>query len=206
MREREIRLWTSSLVASYGRPRKAAELSKLKKAYSTKSYTLMIGIIAKDLKLDLKIRVGYVKSGGRGRPAWVEMPQPFPIYGSKAFKDSLATIHIQNEFLRDVTFEAVVLMMVHELCHIVLNSTHHKFNQVEEVVDLASMFFGYGNVCIDGGNYSSFKMPEFNFEDLLYSDVTTLFKQGSSIEISEYELGYLSTEERLFASRLLSLY
>lgn len=145
MRRAEILRWIWQLESSFGTVRPAIEAASLLERYQLKDYSGMLARIAASMNLRVKLRIGYVNSGGPpGAPAWVEMPIPTPRYGSPEFHAFRFTVYIRKEAISQYPFEFVVAAMAHELSHILLNSTGHPLQKQEEAVDLTAMLFGYG--------------------------------------------------------------
>ena len=143
MRTALIESYIRQLRASFGPVKTPVAEEELRVLYDAKDYAGMIRHIQGVLRLDMKVRLGLVNKGGLDAPAWVERPKPMPIYGSAAFRQTIVIIYLRKSFLRDGTFEEVVLAVAHELCHIVLDAIGHTLADKEEAVDLTAMLLGF---------------------------------------------------------------
>ncbi len=135
------------LAKSFGDVQRPIDETELRKLYQTQDYTGMVRYIGGTLHLGgVPFRIGFVNKGGlKNTPAWVDIPHSMPLYGTSELRRTAITIHIRKRFLRESTFEAVVMMLAHELSHVVLRSLRHEFAEKEKAVDLAAMFLGYRN-------------------------------------------------------------
>jgi hypothetical protein len=133
------------LVRSLGGIRPSIPLydTDLHRAYKQRDYTEMVRLIRDTLSLDLRIRVGLVNRTTRDAPAWIEMPGAMPQYGTAEFRETQVTVYIQKSFLRDAGYKQVVMMIAHELSHVVLSSIHHPLQHEEVAVDLTAMLLGF---------------------------------------------------------------
>lgn len=177
---------------------------ELWKLYRDKNYTGMAGYIKHTLKLPMGLRVGYVNSGGEGEnvPAWVEMPDPLPPYGSQAFEKLQLTMYIRRSFLAQAPFPTVVAVMAYELCHIVLDSTGHPLRREEPAVDLTAMMLGYRTFYVDGCQYEALP-PKVNPFKKPGDYIKRLLALWGFIETETYSTGYLSRLEVGYADALM---
>ena len=123
-------------------PIKPASLKALHKA---RNYEGMVQRIKKAMNVEVKLRVGWVNSGGQNKdaPAWVQLPHNMPPYGSTAFKDLTITIFIRKSFLERSKYDQAAITVAHELSHIVLESINHPLRREEKAVDLTAMLLGF---------------------------------------------------------------
>src|SRR5205085_1445737 len=107
-------------------------------------YEGMVQLIKKTLNIDVKLRIGWVKTGGpRDAPAWVKLPSNMPLYGSKAFREMTLTMFLRKEFLQHSAYDEVAIGIAHELSHIILDSISHPLRREEKAVDLTAMLLGF---------------------------------------------------------------
>ena len=180
-RQREIIEWTAQLVQSLGLPRAAINETGLRKMHAERDYTGMVRAIRTHLKLDVRMRIGFVKSGGPEEvPAWIEIPNEMPMYGTRAFRELMLTLYIRRSVLDETPPGAMICIISHELSHIVLDAIKHPLRRQEEVVDLTAMLLGYREVFVRDAMYA---LP------------------GECCSVS---FGYLSPEEREYAAWIMS--
>jgi hypothetical protein len=132
-------------------PIKPASLKALHKA---RNYEGMVQRIKKAMNVEVKLRVGWVNSGGQNKdaPAWVQLPHNMPPYGSTAFKDLTITIFIRKSFLERSKYDQAAITVAHELSHIVLESINHPLRREEKAVDLTAMLLGFRELYASGAH------------------------------------------------------
>lgn len=206
MRELEIRTWVKQLGQSFGTPRPVADVTTLRDCFERKAYSEMIGLVRDSMRLqELSLRIGYVNSGGpKTAPAWIEMPNPMPLYNSSDFKRLRLTMYIRKEFIERVGFPIILMPIAHEMAHVVLNSTMHQQRRVEEFVDLTAMFLGYRHAFTTTNNVEE---PDTSFDPVLTGRLREMFGSGFHYDVSSSKpigrLGYLTIAERRFAAGLM---
>ncbi len=126
------------------------EEDMLRSLYDRRSYGGLVGVIKKIMHLELRIRLGLVNNGGPNAPAWVQCPDPMPLYGSSEFCKIEVPLYLRKSFLREVEFEQVVCAIAHELAHVVLHSLRHPLRTEEEAVDLTAMLLGFRDFYMTG--------------------------------------------------------
>jgi hypothetical protein len=114
----------------------------------------MVQRIKKAMNVEVKLRVGWVNSGGENKdaPAWVQLPHNMPPYGSTAFKDLTITIFIRKSFLERSKYDQAAITVAHELSHIVLESINHPLRREEKAVDLTAMLLGFRELYASGAH------------------------------------------------------
>jgi hypothetical protein len=90
---------------------------------------------------------------------------------------------LRKSFLRETSFEPVVLAIAHELSHIILDAIRHELRKQEEAVDLSAMLLG--------------------FRDFYVTGCKDTISQGNQMIIAR--LSYLTEEEVLYASQFMTL-
>lgn len=175
-------LWIDTLHRSFGSVKEPVSDEKLFNLYKAKDYSGMVGFAQSKLCIDLQIRLGLVNSGGRVAPAWINLPEDMPLIGTSMFRSTSLTMYIRKSFLMEATFEQVVVIIAHELCHIILSGTRHLLQQTEEAVDLTAMLLGFRDFYMTGRH----QVVAYN---LVYSS----------------HVGYLTSEEISFAATYMTL-
>lgn len=149
MRKILVEDWTRQLRDSFGSKAPIDE-ARLRMLYDSADYAGMVGEMMHILSLDLRLRLGLVRTGGRAAPAWIETPLLMPMFGTQEFRQMRVTMYLRNEFIASNGFEQVVNAIAHELCHVVLNSTMHALRHQEEAVDLTAMLLGFRDFYVTG--------------------------------------------------------
>ncbi len=159
--------------------------------------------------LDLKITYARVRSGGpKDAPAWIQISKNLPLWGTSAFRESRVVLFVRNEFVAEAPWGTFVAGIVHELSHVVLDATRHQFREVEPVVDLTGMFFGYHEFFLNHTTYVRNVHTESNvekgfFEAYAKKILESLLNTTHSEEYVEVRAGYLSCEEIAYAGKYL---
>jgi hypothetical protein len=191
-----IDLFIDLLVPSLGgiRPSIPIYESALHGAYKDRDYTEMVRLIRDTLRLDLRVRVGLVNHTTREEPAWIEMPSVMPRYGTAEFKQTLVTVYIQKSFLKDAGYKQVVIIIAHELSHVVLSSIQHPLQHEEVAVDLTAMLLGFRDFYRLGVEY----------QPILETIMLILVAIVLRIVITrKRNLGYLTPHEVRYAGRVM---
>jgi hypothetical protein len=176
----EVSDWITQLSRSLGGAKPPVETSELFALFIKRDLTGLVRVVKVGLGLDLKMRVGLVNSGGNpASPAWIRMPNPMPPYGTKAFKNVVATLYIRKEFFGDYNFESIVCAIAHEMSHVILEATGHPLSDNEKAVDLTAMLSGFAELYVRGITYHDFG------------------------ESRTYKVGYLSASEVEHAASLM---
>lgn len=120
----------------------------LKALHRRRDYEGMVRLIRRTMNLDVKLKVGWVNSGGpkgsEQAPAWVQMPEIMPFYGTPEFKRLTLTMFIRKSFLECSSYAHATITIAHELSHVVLDSIRHPLRREEKAVDLTAMLLGFG--------------------------------------------------------------
>ena len=194
----EVQAYVDALVR-YFVLRPPVDPGPLRALYDAKRYTALVGHMRDSLSLDIRLRVGYVFSGGpQNAPLWVDVPISIPRYGTEAFRRTTVDMYIRKEFIEGAPFGAVIEGIAHELSHIVLEGLDHPLKRYERAVDLTAMVLGYRHFT-PGMEYGS----RIVFSDL-YSDPRKFFKGvWDELRGSRSQLGYLTREEGEYALKLM---
>ena len=151
MRQQLIESQLKVLRTTFGDGQPPAPHDRLRLQFKEKNYTGIVKYIRDSMHLNLRIRVGIAKTiRSNETPAWVEMPSPMPLLGTSEFKRTLATIFLNKDFLARASFEQLVVVIAHEMSHIVLNALRHPLRVEETAVDLTAMLLGFRDFYIDG--------------------------------------------------------
>ena len=139
-----VRDYLERLLPALGGAKPSLADAELEALHRSGDYAAMVRTIRDTMKLDLRLRIGLVNSGGsENTPAWVSMPKDMPMYGTKDFKKTLVTVYLRKSFLEGSTAAEVTMAIAHELSHIVLNGIGHPLRHEEEAVDLTAMALGF---------------------------------------------------------------
>lgn len=212
MRTKMIESYIEKLSASLGGIRPLIPPEKLRELHEKKDFTGMVGYIRTTLNLGLRIRVGFVNSGGPTKaPAWIVIPNPIPPYGTRKFNETRVTIHLRKLFLKKSTLETKVTVIAHELSHVVLASIHHELKNREEAVDLTAMILGYRDF-FRIGCQQKIKITESTLSNQnqwypqIIIDRILDYVLGKKIIIATDVFGYLTPEEVEFAANIMDRY
>jgi hypothetical protein len=161
----------------------------LQSLHQAKNYKGMVQQIKKFMNIEgVKIRVEWVPDGAandesrKDAPAWINLPDKMPSYGTKAFKEMTLRMCIRRPFLRQSTYDQAAITIAHELSHLVLDSIAHPLCREEKAVDLTAMLLGF-RLLYKSGCYKEWR---------------------SGNNIFRHTVGYLSREEVDFVNDLLS--
>ncbi len=200
MRSQMVKGYLKQLTASFGR-RPPIDEEELLRLFKGKEYPAMVAWVRKQLGIQCRIRVGIVRSGGFSSPAWIELVEHMPMSGSSDFRNLLVTMYMRRDFLDNAPFEQVVIVIAHELSHIVLESVCHTLRHEEEAVDLTAMLLGYRDFYITGA-----QARLQNSSTGLRGILGTLF--GGVLDQEEVgkvqRVGYLSQMEVHHAAKLMT--
>jgi hypothetical protein len=158
-------------------------LDALYSLHKARDYEGLVRLIKKTMNIEVRLRVGWVNRGGpKGAPAWINLPETMPTYGSNAFREMTLTIFFRKSFLEGSTYDQATIAIAHELSHVILDSIGHPLRRVEKAVDLTAMMLGfrllYQSAC---------------YKEQQVGDMTTVHK-----------LGYLSRDEVEAANQALA--
>jgi len=118
--------------------------------YNEQNYAGMVKFVRESMSLDIKIRLGLSNiAGPNGAPAWVEMPNPMPPFGTAELSKRPPQFHMES-VPRSKQVRASCLRIAHELSHIVLNGISHPLREHETAVDLTAMLLGYRDIYVLG--------------------------------------------------------
>jgi hypothetical protein len=195
LRQQIIHAYIMSLVGSLGGVRPAVDERELRALYGQQQYTLMFAWVKEAMKLGMRLRVGYVNSGGPAdAPAWVHLPERMPSYGSPAFNAMTIEVFVRRSFLSGATFEMAVWAIAHELAHIVLDATGNRLRRAEEAVDLAAMLFGFRDIMERAGHLCTPAIEALLDGELELPSLAALLAPGC---------GYLEEDEVRFAAEVM---
>ncbi|MES3004853.1 MAG: hypothetical protein V4690_01920 [Patescibacteria group bacterium] len=187
-----IESYIKELRDSFGPARLPVKTDKLASMHAEENYLGMVRHVQQLLRLDLKVKLLLVNSGGPVAPAWLRAPGDLPIYGTPRFREVTVEVYLRKSFLKETTYEQATLAIAHELCHVVLYSVKHRLQEVEEAVDLTSMLLGFREIWLAGCSLTVTKSPPW---------YRRLFTEDQVI-IKGY--GYLTRDEVAFASEYMA--
>jgi hypothetical protein len=195
------------LSKSFGEPRALVDKTLFEKLHAKKNFEGMLSLVKTQMGLDLRIVMGKVNSGGPiHAPAWLKRPEPLPMYGTRAFRETTVTIYLRKEFLSKARCGSIVVAMAHECAHLVLDSIGHPLRELEVVVDLTAMFLGYRMFYLRDAEYVTFdtveSAPTYGLMELL-ERMFSFSKEDIEVRFTSHTYGYLSREERVYAATLM---
>lgn len=116
----------------------------LEKLFHDKNYAGMVDQMRRHMKIvcGLSLKCIATRPDNKGAPAWVISPPYFPPYGSQLQKNMKIEIFFYKEALN--SYYKFIVMMAHELSHIVLKSIDHALKRNEEAVDITAIILGFG--------------------------------------------------------------
>ena len=206
LRKAEIHQWVRVLIASFGKVRPAVPAEEFRSLYAKGKYTNMVSLVKNNLRLDMRLKVGYVNSGGPSKaPCWIVRPADMPMYGTSGFRKTIITMYVRKSFLAETTCDTFVAAIAHELSHIVLDSTMHNLRKIEEAVDLTAMLLGYHEFFLRGASY--IKTESNQVVSKTHAKGTSLMETIREVlqprSVIQMNLGYLSKDEYRYASELM---
>lgn len=198
VRQELIKQYIEMLVDGLGGIRKPVDLTEYSLLFKQEKFTEVVGLIRGQMKLPLKVRVGYVKSGGPEKAgAWINSNQlhSLPRYDTPEFSTAQVDLYTKKEELYLTSLEAVVYRFAHELSHVLLYAMRHPLCEVETATDLCVMVMGYGEALVKGREGVSYR----------HSFVMRQFLQfiGQPQAVYTWRLGYLSAEEAEYAIKYI---
>ncbi|KND51718.1 MAG: hypothetical protein ABA06_00460 [Parcubacteria bacterium C7867-001] len=204
MRQHEIRMWVKQLGGTFKEPKPPVDTREMEELFKKKRYTEMIGLIRDSMKLQgPRLRIGYVNSGGKPTGlAWINMPNPMPMYGTAGFNSMELSMFIRKNFLETAPFGLVAMAISHECSHVVLNSLHHPLKTTEECVDLTAMYNGYRNLFATEYEYEKTLGLPPNLQHLLSGRLHNRLAEAFGDSFHS-QFGYLTIAERKFAATLM---
>ncbi len=149
MRKDMLEVYIKNLRRSFGLKPPVPE-ENMRRLYDAKDYHGLTGAIMSTMKIDLRVNLGLVNSGGPAAPAWLRRPYPLPPINSSLYRNTVVTIFLRKTFLAEAGFESVVLAISHELSHVILDSEWHELRTKEEAVDLNAMLSGFRDFYMTG--------------------------------------------------------
>ena len=192
MRKELIESYVTKLRASFGPVRTPIDEDALRAAFDARDYEQMVSCISLALCLDMRLFLALVNKGGPDAPAWIEIPEKLPLFGTLAFRQTIVTVYLRKAFLAESLFEEVVVAIAHEFSHVVLNATMHPLRFEEEAVDLTAMLLGFRDFYVTGCRTNRVMPPS----------PADLITGNRSVDIRIN--GYLSFEEVGYAAEYMT--
>jgi hypothetical protein len=197
----EITTWVDQLATSIV-VRPSVEPREFWEHYFRQDFTALVGAIKHSLRLDLRVRIGYVNAGGKlTAPAWIELPKTMAPYGTEAFRRTIVTLYIRKEFLQTMPFEAIVCAVAHEMSHIILEAVGHSLRDNEKAVDLTAMLLGFSDFYRRG-----ITVPDshLRYEKIIRGSGMVDSEDKRSDRMIIHKFSYLTVEEVQHAALLLN--
>ncbi len=154
MRKDMLEVYIKNLKRSFGLMPPVPE-ENMRRLYDAKDYHGLTGAIMSTMKIDLRVNLGLVNSGGPAAPAWLRRPKYLPPIHSPLYRNTVVTVFLRKSFLAEAGFASVVLAISHELSHVILDSEQHELRTKEEAVDLNAMLLGFRDYYIRGAEMRS---------------------------------------------------
>ncbi len=202
MLREEIRFHLEQLHIVFGRPYQLMHSESLRKLCKSRDHSAILDFIAKSIPLETTVSLEYESNcGPRYAVARVLLPTVVPHYDTKAFKESIFPIYVQERFLAEAPVGSIVCVLAHEVSHIVLPSRGFELPCAEELVDLAAMWFGYRTFFL---KYSSYTFQRSRpICELSWQDSVSKFFETSYEDTARKKLGYLTQSNRRYAANLM---
>lgn len=191
------------LERKFGPPRSPVDISVFEPLFRRHEYTRIVGMVKDQMRLDMGLKVGYVKKGGKANnPAWIALPQPMPIYGTTAFRRLMIIMYVQRSLIDKHSCESFVLAIAHELSHVVLAATGLQLPHDEKLVDLTAMHLGYHRIFLEGSKMPSRERTMISERVvrrkwIFWKEVVYVIRPGPAVSLGR--LGYLTEAEVAFA-------
>lgn len=163
----------------------------LKVLHEKRDYEGLVRKIRSAMNLEARLLIGWVNSGGPTKmlnaPAWVQMPEAMPYYGTPEFKKLSIKLFVRKSFLEQSTYGQAAIVIAHELSHVVLDSIQHPLRREEKAVDLTAMLLGFS------------RLYDLNAHTEVITEVTR-----KATRTEHRQLGYLTKGELSAASKILN--
>ncbi len=128
-----IDIFLSDLIQSLGKVRSPVSPQELKTLYEQGSYTEMASVIKRSIRLELRLRIGYIKNSDK----------PIGFSRVEFIGTTQATLYVYREFLRQATFEFAVCFFAYHISRILLNTLQNTHKDSGEAAEVAAMVLGY---------------------------------------------------------------
>ena len=125
--------------------RKLIDEKSLNYYYQAKRYDKLISLMKNHLSINCRLKIRCIDKPlpvkGHFKSANIFMPANFPLYESIEYRNLVLEISFHKELLNN--FYAFVMIMSHELSHIVLYSLNHPLKFSEKATDIAAINLGF---------------------------------------------------------------
>jgi hypothetical protein len=145
--------------------------------FKQKKYARLISTMKNHLKIPCRLMVKCLnypqRETGRLKGANICLPEKFPLYGTKEYENLNLTLNFHKELLNN--YYSFVMMISHELSHIILYSLNHPLKKSEKATDITAIvlgfayFFELGHTIIEEKNFrlTCYKNGYLSFEELV---------------------------------------
>jgi hypothetical protein len=121
-------------------------------------------------QVSVKCITSKLASEGSMAPAWVEVPDFFPLYNSPAQRNMKIKMYIYKQEMD--SYYKLVMIISHELAHLFLYSLNHSLRRNEDATDICAIVMGFGRFYELGqttynGNVRT-KLGYLSFEEICY--------------------------------------
>jgi hypothetical protein len=159
-------------------------VKKIKALHKNGGLGSVVKLIRKRMNVDVGLTIHWTSGPPPipGATAWISLPEKMPRYGTAAFKELKLDIFILKSFAETAPYDQFVIVVAHELSHVVLESTAHPLRKEEKAVDLTAMILGFS---------------------YLYRDAAHRVQRVGYSQFQQQHIGYLSDHEVDAAAKIL---
>lgn len=209
----EINLWMKEIIETIGL-REPLYYQYFSRYIDQKNIKGLIEAIALYMNLPIKVRIEYVSNdykkgkvnfetksltefdnsghSNSGIIAQVEIPESIPFYGTDAFQNYPINIKVNSDCLKSP--QTFIMVMAHELSHILLYSKRHAKRNNEFFTDMVSMSVGFAYIFANGREVINKTSSTNNFTSTVTIHTQTLKYGYLSDEQFDFSLNYINCE------------
>lgn len=118
---------------------------QIKALHRKREFGAIVRLVRSMMNVDARITLHWTNgpSSNRQAPAWIRLPSDMPEYGTQAFKDLKLDMFILKSFADQSRCHEFLVVVAHEISHVVLKSIGHPLRTEEKAVDLTAMLLGF---------------------------------------------------------------